>query len=837
VRLGEPPSPDDFAAARQRIATALADNGYYDSHITSQPIRDPTSELANVVFSIDPGRPARLSGAEFVGQTVVPPARLASVSGWRTGTQLTSARIEQGLSRLQRFYIRQGRQIANVRVRKRDYDSARRTEKLIVQVEAGPEVVVRVRGASLSVAKLRTILPVYREGTVDEVALLEGERALEEYFERQGFYAVKIKLEPHNTGAERLEITYTVTLGSRGAFVGYTFRGDRVIPASELRSVLTIQPEDLPQLPHGIFNHDLLDQDVRALTALYQSRGFLEAKISAHADSHYENRAGRVFVTFQIEEGPQTTVAHLAIRGVSSELEARVRPGMLNRPGQPYSPERGRKDRDTILSYFNDRGYSRATVDWRTSLPSPQSTVDVEYDVDLGPQQRIQQVAFLGDEHTRRGVINRELTIEEGQPLNQAALLESQQRLYNLGLFNQVQVTALNPNSPEAAKAVVVALEEARRWTVGYGGGLDVQSLPVTGGGSQYRVSPRGTLEVSRLNVWGRPQTFTLRGHISDLEKIGSTSYLIPGVLNQRDLSFRIYALVDQSRNVVTFDSKRQEAGIVLQKQYSSHASLLARYSFRRVEVSNLQISPGAVPLFSQPVRVATLGASWVNDHRDNLLDATRGSLSQADADVAWTKLGSQADFVRFFVQNSTYHPIRSRLTFARSTRLGVESAFGPESVPGGVPLPERFFIGGSESHRGFALNQGGPLDPISGYPVGGKALFLNQLELRMRLEENRYGLVLFHDGGNVYSTVRTLRLLKFSQSSPTDFDYSVQAVGLGFRYQTPVGPLRFDVAYSPNVPRFLICANQQVTVCPPQEVEVRRLPFFQFFLSIGQSF
>ena len=81
------------------------------------------------------------------------------------------------------------------------------------------------------------------------------------------------------------------------------------------------------------------------------------------------------------------------------------------------------------------------------------------------------------------------------------------------------------------------------------------------------------------------------------------------------------------------------------------------------------------------------------------------------------------------------------------------------------------------------------------------------------------------------------MRLLKFSQSSPEDFSYDVQAAGVGLRYHTPVGPLRFDVAYSPNIPRYDACQNTAVSTCPASEVEVLRLPRFQFVLSVGQSF
>jgi outer membrane translocation and assembly module TamA len=141
--------------------------------------------------------------------------------------------------------------------------------------------------------------------------------------------------------------------------------------------------------------------------------------------------------------------------------------------------------------------------------------------------------------------------------------------------------------------------------------------------------------------------------------------------------------------------------------------------------------------------------------------------------------------------------------------------------------------MGGSESMRGFSINQAGPRDPDTGYPVGGNGLFLNSFELRSAFAQRRLGVVLFEDAGNVYESIRRMRLLKFHQSSPEDFDYTSNAVGLGLRYKTPLGPIRFDVGYNLNPPRY----NVITTTNGVENIEVQRLSNFQFFLSIGQSF
>lgn len=134
---------------------------------------------------------------------------------------------------------------------------------------------------------------------------------------------------------------------------------------------------------------------------------------------------------------------------------------------------------------------------------------------------------------------------------------------------------------------------------------------------------------------------------------------------------------------------------------------------------------------------------------------------------------------------------------------------------------------------RGFSINQAGPRDPLTGYPIGGNALFLNSLELRTFFAQRRLGVVLFEDAGNVYSTIRRMRLFKVTQSSPADFDYTSHAVGVGFRFKTPVGPLSFDLGYNLNPPRY----NVVTEINGVSSTEVQRLANFQFFLSFGQSF
>jgi outer membrane protein assembly factor BamA len=341
-----------------------------------------------------------------------------------------------------------------------------------------------------------------------------------------------------------------------------------------------------------------------------------------------------------------------------------------------------------------------------------------------------------------------------------------------------------------------------------------------------------------------------MSGRLSNIDTGANMGYLIPRLFNRDDLSLRINGLADRSRDVLTFISDRKEASVSIERRFSASTLLIGQYSFLREEALDIasKISGVNSAVLSQPAPVGMFGGSFVEDHRDDASDATRGVYNLVNAGVSWRNFGSQANFLRFTGQNSTYYTLNSHLVFARKTQLGVVSPYGrlySITVPASgdtpaqtiltnlIPLPERLFMGGSESMRGFSINQAGPRDPDTGYPVGGNALFFNSFELRSSFARRRLGLVLFEDAGNVYDSIRRMRLLKFTQSSPRDFDYTCQAAGIGLRYKTPVGPIRFDVGYNLNPPRYnVITTTNGVTT-----TEVQRLSNVQFFLSIGQSF
>jgi outer membrane protein insertion porin family len=285
--------------------------------------------------------------------------------------------------------------------------------------------------------------------------------------------------------------------------------------------------------------------------------------------------------------------------------------------------------------------------------------------------------------------------------------------------------------------------------------------------------------------------------------------------------------------------------------------TMLYGFSYRRVKASDFpsNFDPTSIALNSQPVRVGMPTVAVIRDRRDDPLDSTKGSYTIANLGVASGIFGSETNFGRMFVQNSTYYTFKKKFVLARSTRLGYEAPYGscPTCLPGQspvVPLPERFFEGGGNSHRGFSINQAGPRDPASGTPIGGSADFINNIELRLPPMNlpwvgQNMSLVFFHDMGNVFPTAHDLfsNFFQWKQKNPNsckdtsaagtcDFNFIAHAVGTGVRYKTPIGPVRIDFGYNLNPAMFPI--KDPIAPEVPHYETMRR---FNIFFSIGQTF
>ncbi len=921
--------------ALDRLRETLREEGLYRAEVSAETVPHPETHQMNIVVHVKPGPRARVGVIQLKNGTEYRDTEILARLKMKVGGEITSAKLQRGTDRIRKYLVKKGHLSGRASVRRGEYDAAKKTVPLELEVTEGPRVQMTLTGAKFSQGELKRLVPIYQEGAVDADLLEEGKRNVLERLERQGYFDAEVnyKTETHDVKSNRSAaqgteeiITYTVERGERHKLIGIEITGNKYFDTELLRSRLQIFGGAFGSA--GRFSRRLVDSDALSMSTLYQANGFLDAKVEQQIQDDYKGKEGDLFIRFVIQEGKQTRVASLSMEGMHAFKEEELRGVVGSTPGQPYSDFGVTTDRDNILALYFNEGFPEArfsaTAESVTAGPSTEKTeaggnasslqengkkeqqekeskatieqadaVRLTYHIQEGPQTRVRRILIGGYEHTRLGVIRREVHVKVNEPLREGEVVEAQRRLYNLGVFNRVTIEPQNSNGTNPEKDIAVLVEEAKRYTLAYGGGFEVQRLASTTNptGGQIQAAPRGILEVSKLNLTGRADSLSFKLRGSTIEDRALLGYSIPNTFGNPHFSFQATAYTEKTQDINTFTEMRYEGAVQLTEQLTQRTTILYGYTFRKVLVSNLNthIAPEEIPLFEQPTLVSEFGVTWFRDTRDNPADASKGSFNSASFSDADTDFGSSASFLRFFFQNSTYYPIKRRFSFARSTRFGflvpyrdtVSLSFPPPApgectggalasgpIPTIIPLPERFFGGGGTSLRGFALNQAGPRDTCTGFPVGGQAILVLNQEFRfpMRLPfiGTSLGGAIFYDGGNVYSRLSrisfrtTLPSPTFSLQNPAlpagptnlpvcatnctnELNYFAHTVGFGVRYKTPVGPIRIDLGYQLNRPSFVIpipcpsnAVNCQIGSLGQQSA---RLPGFQIFFNLGSTF
>jgi outer membrane protein assembly complex protein YaeT len=889
--LGELHSLDQLDRALQNIRQLMQENGYYRARVTAESASDAATQQVNLIFHISPGEPAHVGEVKVRGNAGLTAGQVQDIAHMDHGDRVTSSRVSNSLQRLRKRFQKQQRVLAQVSIAEQIYRPESNAVDYTFQIDPGPAVVIYARGFHISRRVLKKEIPVYEENALDDDLLNEGQRNLLDYLQTRGHFDAKVEYRKEND-PNTLRVIYEIDPGPVHKLVLVEITGNqKFLDTAALRSRMQIQPASR-LLSHGRYSGSLLRNDVAMLQALYRSNGFRQVQIATQVDDNYDGVTNRLAVHVHITEGPQTLVGDVHIAG-NQKIATSEFPPLETESGQTYSEDKLASDRERILSLYFNRGFPNATLDITTKPSGQPNREDVTYTIQEGERFTVDRVMVSGLDHTRDYVVQREIQVHEGDPLSQKDLLDTQTKLYDLGIFSQVDAAVQNPEGADPQKNVLVQVREANRYTFTYGVGIEFQTgqpAGTTAPQGTTGVSPRVGFDVTRLNLWGRNQTITFQSHVGRLQQRGLVSYGIPKLFNHENFKLIFTVFYDNSLDVSTFTSQRLEGKIDLRQQISKPTSLTYRFDFRRVKASNFatSFSPGLFNLLSLPARVGGPGFTFIRDKRDNPLESTKGNYFTLDAFVASSIFSSEADFGRAVAQNSTYYAFGGKgrpgrkYVFARSTTIGLEQPFrktrilppgscptnpqtGENVCPPGtsvIPLPELFFGGGGNSHRGFGLNQAGPRDPDSGFPVGGAALFVNNLELRLPPVSLPYlgegfGFAIFHDMGNVFTSGHDMLtgLMRWHQPNPSQclqftpasapynscvtnfnksgYDYTSHAVGVGLRYKTPIGPLRFDFGYNLN-PTVYPSGYTSTAVTPliPQH-----LRHFNVFFSIGQPF
>ena len=913
--------------AVQQMRATLEDNGYHQSTIAQTVTPHPGEQLADISFRVVSGPRARVGKITLTGDSGLSLDEFRRYAHLRAGSAVDHDTVNHALDDVLKHYQAENRLEADVKLASAQFNQATRSMDYGFSANRGPVVKLVVEGASIDPDRVKHLVPIFEEGSVDEDLLNEGNRRLRDYFQRRGYFDVKVGHSLQSLGNESVTIHYTVQLGERRNLQKVTIEGNHYFDTPTLMDLLSVHAADVLDR-HGLYSQALVLSDVSALEGVYQNNGFSQVKVTPETSTPETVQADNssvvggavpgpaaidhsapLSVTYHVVEGPQLLVGNLKIEG-NQHIPAATLIKLLNTaPGQPLSPRSLAGDHDTLVTEYYSRGFAHAAVTVNQIVEAGDARkVDVVFHVDEGDQVFVRDVLLTGLYVTRPQTVAPAITVKAGNPLNQTALADTQRNLYAFALFNEVNTAVENPSGAGTDKSVLLQVTEARRWTLTYGFGFEAQTgqpqnncAGAFAGGvacspnGKTGVSPRGLAEITRNNLFGREQSASVRGTYGLLEQSLGISYQVPHFEGNRNFGFTFSGGYANSEDVSTYVASRLEGAFRFTENFNHPGSWLSRANtfiyeidFRRVKVaaSSLQVYPGEISELSTATRVGGPAFTWLRDTRDVPMDARRGTYTSFQDFLSDHIFGAEAEFNRIDTSNASYYPFdKGRFVLARNTRYAQIRAFGGTSNLL-IPLPERLYAGGAVSLRGFSQNAAGPRDPETGYQIGGAGALINNTELRLPPPTlpwvgNTLSFVIFHDMGNVFTNAgdawaSALRVRqpnsdacrnavadprdkttypKYTPSPPitstgpqgvcsfNDFSHSL---GVGLRYHTPVGPIRFDVSYNLNPPIYPVNINYSIPTPSPNPLPIPgfeqgpylgQAPHVLFFFSLGQAF
>ena len=915
---GTPFSEPEVPAGANGVRQSLEQNGYYQSSVQVATTRDDVNHQVNVTYTVKQGPQARVGNVALEGKDpgiTVPEFRKKGKLDCGWFSTLTNKMILRGcdvkvtrdttgnaLNGVRKYYQKRDRLEGTISQQSETYAPPRKQLDYTFQANQGPVVHITIDGTKISNSRKKLLVPIYEESAVDRDLVNEGAFNIRDYMQRKGYFDAQDAVKLLGRGTNNVTVQYTVTPGKKHKVRSVKIEGNKYFSDALIQQQLRVKPADL-YVRSGTYSTQLVEDDRSAIEALYRSSGFEHVKVTStvkDTDKTSEGQALKIAlidVTYTIDEGTQEKFGEVNLSGVGASRESAIRSLLSAETGQPFSLITLSNDRDAVLSYYLAHGFDLAQVEIQQQHdPENKNRINVTLAVSEGHQVTIDHVLLSGLVHTKPAVVQQQMLVHPEDPLNQAALLQTQRNLYNLALFNEVNTAVQNPRGNAPEKNVLVQLTEAKRWDVTYGFGFEAQTgtpglVPGETQGQtaaqngKAGVSPRVSLDVSRINFRGTQQSLTLHTTYGLLEQVATLTFNNPQFLGNPAFTAALSGGYSNVQNITTFQAETLQGDFRVTERYKKADTFIYQMIYRRVAVNpnSLEITPNLIPQLSQPVTVGGPGLTYFHDTRDpSPVDAQRGEYFSVQEFLSSSKLGAETDFNRFDTSYSSYYTFGKRkYTFARNTRIGFENVYGTTSgnqevigvvncegnlyftnaTCNPVPLPERMYAGGATSHRGFGINLAGPRDLTTGYPVGGSAVVVNSFELRLPPPTlpyvgNSVSFVLFHDMGNVfrYPSDMFTSIKNFRQpnqqtcyiippkGTPVDelqngtgtcnFNNYQHAVGLGLRYKTPVGPIRLDFSWNLNPTVYPVYYDY--TANSPY---VGKAGHFNFFFSIGQAF
>lgn len=617
----------------------------------------------------------------------------------------------------------------------------------------------------------------------------------------KGFFLADVEFRLEEEENNQVTVVFVIKERAKVQVKKVIITGNEKIPEKDLLKVMMTKPGDFLSFitNAGQYRHEIIERDAYMLNEYYANHGYINAKIDTPKVYLSPDRKW-IYVTINIQEGEQYRLKGVDFSGEMLFSKDKQKRTMKLKPGDVFDRSVFIKDLERIADLYKDLGYAYANVSPYSTLDDENRTVDINLNVQKGGKVWIERINIVGNTKTRDKVIRREMRIAEGDLYSSTKIKKSKFKIYQVGYFEKAEITE-SPGSSDDKIVLTVEVKERRTGSFQLGFGFSsIDSFVFQA-------------QVNQNNLFGRGQSLSLNAMLSGTRTQFMLRFFEPYLADTKvnfgfSLFNQSYTYPDQG-DFGNYSRKSSGADITFGYPFFDDLTLFLTYSIKDVNINTE--NDLHLHLFKSGL-TSSLSFTAQYDTRDNRLFPTKGMLQRLTIEYADDYIGSDIEFVKFSFNSQFFYPVWWKIVFKFNADVGYVMSLeepdanknGGKDFPG-VPIAERYLLGGIYSVRGFEFGSISPAievisqdDPAS-YPVkyligGNKQLILNfEIEFPV-IEAAGIKWVFFFDAGNTWSEDQQYFYL--GQSGQNEYNLPLglyMSYGFGLRWYSPIGPLRFE--------------------------------------------
>ena len=598
--------------------------------------------------------------------------------------------------------------------------------------------------------------------------LNEAVQRINELYKSKGYYNTKTTVDISYPSEEKAEVKFNIVEGDKIYIGKITFEGNTSFDDSDLEDIIETGERDwLSWITEtGVLKMSVLNQDAARIGAFYHNQGFIEAKVGEPIVKQQEDE---LFITFPIEEGPRFRVGTVAIEGDLIQSKEQLISLLTIRKEKYLNREVLRNDNLRLTDLYAEHGYAFAEVRPKVNKAPDSNRVDIVLDINQGPLVYFNRVEILGNTRTRDNVIRRDLTVKEGGIFDSKAIRNSTENLQRLGFFEDVTVVP-QPTMQENQMDIQVNVKEKSTGQFSIGAGYSSSDNLMF------------MADISENNLMGTGNRLGFSANLSSITTRFNLSYTNPRIFDSHVLAG--IDLFNWRREYDDYTKDSTGGGLRFGHRLMEKWRIAYGYSYTDTTLSDVAENASIVIRESEDIHLTSaVRVTLSRDTRNRYFGPSSGSINTISVEYAGGALGGDAAFTKVEGITSWYFSLPFNSVFHLKGSAG--QAF--ENEDGKLPVYEHFYLGGLNSIRGFKTSTISPKDPVTGERIGGDKMWYANLEVIFPLfEEMGLRGVVFTDFGNVYGV-----------EDDWTFDEIKKSAGIGFRWMSPMGPLRLAWGYN----------------------------------------